>query len=88
MIAYGLHPSLWREIRKTHSGGVEVDIKTKDGKVLGRGTVSRYDSLIHLQETISFKNMSIKKLIKDTKDKFLTPQLRGSDIPICCSHFG
>jgi hypothetical protein len=88
MTTYGLHPSLWRKIRDNHSGGVKVNITNKKGDILGKCVVSRYESLIHLEENINFKSISFDNLIKDTQDIFLSPQLKDNHIAIGVSHFG
>ncbi len=77
MIVYGLHPTLWRFIRKNHSGGMDFTIRNKGGKALGVGMVSRFESIIYLQKSIGFKELSIKRLVLDTRDKYLSKCLIG-----------
>ena len=85
-LMYGLCSSLWRKIRLSHSGNVEIVIKDKNNNSLGKGIVSRYDSVIHLSSNISFRDVSIKNLLIDTKDVFIG-NLKGDEIPICKNYY-
>lgn len=86
-IEYGLHPSIWRKIRKTHSGLIEIDIKSHQSEIIGKGLISRYISTIFLENTIEFKDMSIKYLLEDTKNLILDHHLSGNNIPICLNRY-
>ncbi len=66
-IEYGLHPTLWRLIRKHHGGLAELDVSDSNGQILGKCMVSRYVSTIFLEKNIEFKSMSIKNLITEAK---------------------
>jgi len=82
MIKYGLHPSLWRAIRKVHSGGVCVDVKNKDGSVIGECVVSRYENVIHISNGVRFLDIDFGRLIDDARNSNLPFGLSGTNIPI------
>jgi len=83
---YGIHPSLWRAIRKNHSGMVDIKIKNKRGIIIGLAMINRYLNTIFIQDTFKFNDMSIKHLIRDTKN-IHQANLKGSIIPIGIRRF-
>lgn len=83
-MTYGLHPSIWRRIRKNHSGLIEMPLFNKQGIFLGNGIVSRYRSTITLvSDKTNFKEICFKTLIKDTEGKYYAKNLKGDNIRIC-----
>jgi len=80
---FKLHPSIWRLIRKNHSGLVPFDLKDKNGFVLGQGEISRDTNIIYVQSDVDLKKVSYTKMIEDTNGLYLIPNiLVGNNISI------
>jgi len=81
---YGLHPSLWRRLRKEIWGG-DINLYCDKGLLLGQGKVFRYKPLIHTG--ITFSDISWTLTLQRVTPSVLG-RLTGNVIPVDSHVFG
>jgi len=79
MATYVLHPSLWRKIRKNHSGSVRINLSNGSNII-----IFRYDPLCSYNG--KFSEIDFKEVLEKSYG-LNCGVLQGNDIPIGCSYF-
>lgn len=87
--SYGLHPTIWRKLRRVIGGSCDLELYGRDGTMIGIGMLSRSNSIVDLPHTLPFNTVSWIATIQNCKPQpdgeamFLGP----SAIPIGKSHY-
>lgn len=83
---YGLLRCVWRALRAKHWGG-DIALVGRDGRVIGRGFLFRYEALVALPDDMDFRAVSWRRTI----DHPAPPQndmIGPTPIPIGAARWG
>ena len=86
---YGLHPTIWRRLRRVIGGCCDLDLYDHEGTKIGTGLLERYSSRVSLPSDLDFRAVSWATTISECKPQpdgeaaFLGPSV----IPIGVNHY-
>lgn len=88
MKEYGLHPSLWRNLRSVNGGFVDIPVHHRKGVFLGSCQINRYGNTIYLDNHINFHSIDFKRLIESAKNTRSSKMLEPTKINVTEKTFG